>query len=935
MHDAFLSYAREDLQLAERLEQALRTSNKDVWRDLSGIAGGEVYWNRIEDAVAASHYLLFLMTERSLQSMNCKKEIDCAVQNQKRILPLDFRQVRTGQVWEAIAVVQWIYGTDRFDAAVADVVKALNDVPQYRRTHTRLLERAREWSQQERDNALLLRGSELAAAEEWNEGSVGRSPAPSELQIEFIKASRSRENETRDGVLARRLANQAEVLFSEGAGMLERSLLVAVESIRRLPTLTAHRVLSRGLERLPVRLEPLPLPELYAVCGDSPILATVDGTNSLLLVDLLDKQVQRTVELDVGEITAFEHRSNSRLLLVWDGQEHAVIVDVRTGKTVINVESALRLHAQLNYAESHLMVLDESGHLRIFDLDTQKVLIDRSNDSLGSAAMIAFHDRFIAVQLPRQNVTIWTLPDLRKIAEVKLEELERIEFSPDGRRLLTVPTRGDNPRLWATESGNLLTHFAAHNWGVAAIAFRPDRGHLATASIDRTARLWDADGANIAVFEHETEVFGVNWSNDGSLVATTQKNGAVQLWDPLRRDFGSTPSDGSFREILGLSASPSANLLLTTVDSKLERWSFGPTSGPLSLLGRRNELLTSVAFSSDGRYLAALYEYHRLVVHDVRSGQVVGRFESPQDQDILLVSASPDPRYFLLHSQFTFLVEVPGFRVTPLKVGGIWEEIAWSRTGRMVAGQGQQRFGTVWSIPEDKALFEGNSIVWGIAISPGEEFVATVGQHAPLRLTRLDDRTTKEFTGHRGSTHSCAFSADGERVASGGEDSTARIWDVKSGNEEKVVSHADGGVRVVAFSPDDKSLATCGDDATVRVWSCASGQELFRGLHSSKVNCVRFDPSGRYLASGGDDMTARVWDLQIGEEIARFDHEEFVFGAHFSPDQKFITTLSAYGTRRVGRLWLWNPIELARQIQLRLPRSISDEERQYYLGLAE
>ena len=59
MWDAFISYARDDLALTERLHTALTQSGKSIWRDIQDIAAGEVFWNRIEDAIAGSHYLLF------------------------------------------------------------------------------------------------------------------------------------------------------------------------------------------------------------------------------------------------------------------------------------------------------------------------------------------------------------------------------------------------------------------------------------------------------------------------------------------------------------------------------------------------------------------------------------------------------------------------------------------------------------------------------------------------------------------------------------------------------------------------------------------------------------------------------------------------------------------------------------------------------------
>lgn len=220
--------------------------------------------------------------------------------------------------------------------------------------------------------------------------------------------------------------------------------------------------------------------------------------------------------------------------------------------------------------------------------------------------------------------------------------------------------------------------------------------------------------------------------------------------------------------------------------------------------------------------------------------------------------------------------------------------------------------------------------------------------------------------GHTDVVLSVAWNPAGNRLATGGQDKTVRIWEWPSGKEAKTFKDHSDAVTGVCFAPDGKSLYTASLDHSLHRYDCDKGTLLRvftghneavnalavtrkgdrllssgvepnirwwnpdngdttnnNGGHSGPVNAIVISADGKFVVTASADHVARLWDANSTGQIRTFDGaNDWLYTAAFSPDGKFTAAAGADGIVRLwetssGRLRLmlldWPPAEKATQ----------------------
>jgi WD40 repeat protein len=826
------------------------------------------------------------------------------------------------------------------------------------RWYQKFQERFQEWVEtnaldvKQRDPDRLLHGRDLSEAEDWLQERGTDINREEQDFIRLSRAQRAREEEhlktlleeserqrriaeeqrkeaqrQQQIALARSLASQAELLYTQYPLLLERSVLLAVESLQRFPSPEAERVVSDGGRLLRRRLATLAHQDYVTAVtfsSDGRLLATASADHTAGIWEVSSGRRLATLAHQ-GAVYGVAFSSDRRLLGTASDDHTAGIWEVSSGRRLASLAHQDGVYKVVFSPDGRLLATASGGEdstAGIWEVSSGRRLASLAHQDSVQAVAFSPAGQLLATASFDGTAGVWEVSSGRQMASLAHQwDVYGVAFSPDGRLLATASgstsllSRGPGSAdLWEVSSGHRLASLE-HQDCVREVAFSPDGRLLATASgnIVRVkfqsslAEVWEVNsGHRLASLAHLGLVTAVAFSPDGQLLATASFDGTAGVWEVSSgRRLAILPLQVDVRAV---AFSPDGRLLATASGSS--PMSQGPGSAEVWEMSSGHRLASlehqgqvqAVAFSPDGRLLATAgrVEDGTTVVCEVSSGHRLASLA--HQNDVHVVAFSPDGRLLataggnMFQSSLTEVWEVSGGdRLASLAHQGAVYGVAFSPDGRLLATAGGNR-----------------------SLTPGPGLAEMWEVSSGHRLASLQ---------HQDRVQAVAFSPDGRLLATASDDGKARVLEVSSGKLLATFPHQDC-VRAVAFSPDGHLLATASGDNTARVWEVSSRRQMASLAHQDAVNEVAFSPDGRLLATACEDKTVEVWEVSSSLQFMRLTQEESVAAVAFSPDGRYLTTAS----RKDVRFWLYRREDLIADVQTRLNRNLAPEEWRQYLG---
>ncbi|MDT5093301.1 MAG: hypothetical protein QOH60_2664, partial [Mycobacterium sp.] len=770
------------------------------------------------------------------------------------------------------------------------------------------LERAAaDWQASGRNQAWLLEGSRLAEAE----ALVAKPGFQARLEStrEFLQASRAREDARVD---AEKRRQEAELKNA-------REKQQAAEALAAAETRAKHEAVKRS------RI-------LLTMLAVTLVIAVVAGV-------LYVKADRATNEANS------RLRESTALRLVAQGL--SMISDEMPGGEVLGVQQLLAAHELApQLADSALAdaVMKRRGVARILSVPPR----DGQTSAVHSVAMS--HDgRLIVAGSDDSTLRAWDAEPGAKLKESNVGNkgpIWSVAISPDnkwiaaasGEQIIQLwdPTRG--------EQGPTMKHDAA----VHSVAFSHNSQRIVTGSDNGAVRIWDTngkEGPKVAGHERGTVVRSVAFNNTDDLIASGGSDGFIRLWD-ANSGAQVAPKDVAAKD----KGSPALSVAFSSDGSRI---AVGRLDGTIQLVDGHGlqplsepfvahpKAVNSVAFSPDGARIVSGSVDNTVKVWNAQTRALVGdpltghqgevtsvAFNSADGTQIVSGSADGTVREW----NTALGLPLPGEQ-------GIIHTVAFSHDGNVFASGGDDGTLKLWdtrtvtlrSPPLGAAVPDGQNAVRSVAFSPDDSRIVSAGRDGavrvwdlkagkppiPLPMATPDGQPVPggftipgdpRIIGDSDSVQSVAFSQDGSRIISGGNDGALRMWNATSlqpiravyashplwsvavnPNEPEILT-ASGGydnslqlwdansltpknapmvghkgylLYDAGYSTDGKSIVSGSNDGFVRVWN-AQTREVTQQLSvdQNAAITVAFAPNGQWIVSGGNDNTLRLWDTE-------------------------------------------------------------------------
>ncbi|MFO8035929.1 MAG: TIR domain-containing protein [Anaerolineales bacterium] len=871
MADIFLSYSREDIAFARRLHAGLREAGLETWVDWQDIPPSTDWLEEIYEAIEKSDVFIFIISSDSVDSEVCSKEVAHAVRNNKRLIPIVLDDIPAWSVTPELAALNWIFfrESDDFEASMRDVLEAIEVDHAWVKAHTYYQNRALEWTRKGKEAGYLLRGQDLAEAEEWLAQAEDKDPQPTALQTRYLLACREESSRRQRRVLGGALVGVVLMVVLTVIAVAQRKQAVAAGHVRATAQANAVEESHRR--------------------GTAEAEAIAEGHQRATAQAEAEAQRQEALYQRDTAVSR-ELAAQGLIHLNLDSLDVSLLLSATAANIQDTVEARDSLLQALTF-RPHLKKMLHKPDVGPDDILFRSVAISPD----GSIVAAADYDKTILMWNAKTGQQMGTP------LAVGEDSTSDLEFNPDG-TLLASGDFGNVLRLWDVETQSLLKTISvsSSDFGyIEDIDFHPAGDLVAVAVAYDTVLIYDISKDQVfeRIYYPYGRIYDLAFNPQGTILAVGDDDdthpyndpGEVYLWDMERGDWVGDPLEADLGGVNRIAFSPNGRTIAVATNvyrhdyesdhqGEILLWdvaSGAPIPHPVNKLQERTY---DVFFSADGnRLIGDVGE--RIMIWDAEDGSLTGRPFVYEPSDGLEMSPS---------GEFLASVRADG---TVL----LWDLMdRSSNIEHPIPGSG--RGFAVAVHPDGEAL----SASFCVSDREGDQHC----ERSEIRTYDLKEREVLK-TDHvilNGHVKSLAYHPDGSLVAALANGEIVFMDDMAAGSASPRELTAIDDAHDLVFTKDGSALAVAGSEG-VLLLDASTGEQMDHLLSGRVIKAIDISADGSVMLAGTGEGTLLFLDIETGELLGQplGGQKAPVSGVRFLPEEEMFVSS---GTD--GRLIFWD-----------------------------
>ena len=338
--------------------------------------------------------------------------------------------------------------------------------------------------------------------------------------------------------------------------------------------------------------------------------------------------------------------------------------------------------------------------------------------------------------------------------------------------------------ITASETISVGKTITGHTSFINYLLISPDGQTLASASADKTIKLWDlATGREIRTISGHTSFINyIVISPDGQILASASADKTIKLWDlATGKEIRTISGHTSFVNYLAINRDGQI-LVSASADKTIKLWNLA-TGKEIRTISGHSKYIDYFAISSDWQTIATGSADNKIKVWNLVTGQEIYTLTGHSSR-VSFVAISPD--------------------------------------GQTLASASIDKTIKLWNLAtgqEVRTLKGHSSFVNYLSISADGQTLASASTDKTIKLWSLaTGQEVRTLKGHSSFVNYLSINADGQTLVSASTDKTIKIWNLATGQEIYTLTGHSKAIDRLAISSDGQTIATGSGDSKISIW---------------------------------------------------------------------------------------------------------------------